>query len=46
MVTTTQKAATITWCIINTIVLLFCLRIKQCNEDKQYNDYYYKLLTF
>ena len=30
--TTTKQ----TWHIINTIVLVFCLGRKQCNEDKQY----------
>ena len=32
--TTTKKAATVTWYIINTMV--FYVRRKQCNEDKQY----------
>ena len=35
-VTTTKKTATVTWYIINTMVLVFCLGIKQCNEDKPY----------
>ena len=34
--TTTKKAATETCYIINTIVLVFCLRRKQYNEDKQH----------
>ena len=25
-----------TWYMLNNIVLVFCLRRKQCNEDKQY----------
>ena len=33
---TTKKAATETWYITNTIVLVFCLRRKQQNEDKQH----------
>ena len=32
--TTTKKAATVTWYIINTIVLVFRSGRKQCNEDK------------
>ena len=44
--TTTKTAATVTWYIINTIVLVFCLGRKQFNEDKQYMQkhfffYYY-----
>ena len=42
--TTMKNAASVTWYIINTIVLVFCLRGKQCNVDK-YNYvktfYYY-----
>ena len=34
--TTTRKTATETWYIINTIVLVFYLRRKQYNEDKQH----------
>ena len=37
---TTNKAATDTWYII--IIVVFILRRKQCNEDKQY-DYVQKL---
>ena len=33
---TTKKAATVTWYIINTLALVFCLRGRQYNEDKQY----------
>ena len=34
--TTKKKAATETWYIMNTIVLVFCLRRKQYNDDKQH----------
>ena len=34
--TTKKKAATVTWYIIYTIVLGFCLVRKQYKEDKQY----------
>ena len=55
--TTARKAATVTCYVINTIVLVFCLGRKQCNEDKQYKqnniiiftystNYYYKLLIY
>ena len=30
-----------TWYIINTIVLVLCLRRKQCNEDRQHIKYHY-----
>ena len=34
--TTTKNAETVTWYIIDTKVLVFYLRRKQRNEDKQY----------
>ena len=43
--TTTNKAATVTWFVINTIVLVFCSRRKRFNEYKQYMQIFFLVLS-